>query len=97
MILQNLFENAVLYSPDGGVVRFGHRDDTFFVSDEGIGFEMEYAERIFLPFERLHSYDSIPGSGIGLATVKKIVELHGGKIWAQSERNKGSEFFFTLG
>lgn len=96
MVLQNLLENAVLYSPNGGIVRFGRKEDCFFVADQGIGFDMEYSHRIFEPFERLHGYGEYPGTGIGLANVKKIIGLHGGEIWVESQVGKGSTFFFTL-
>jgi light-regulated signal transduction histidine kinase (bacteriophytochrome) len=68
----------------------------FFVQDQGIGFAMNYAAKIFHPFERLHLDSEFDGNGIGLATVKRIVELHGGAIWVTSAIGVGSTFYFTL-
>ena len=96
MVLQNLSENSIIYSPDGGTIRLGRNEEAFFVADEGIGFDIQYAERIFQPFERLHRDGDYPGTGIGLANVKKIVALHGGKIWVVSAEGQGATFFFTL-
>ncbi|RYG21334.1 PAS domain S-box protein, partial [bacterium] len=96
--LGNLIENAVKYSPDGGTVRVGQRPDgVLSVSDEGIGIEKEYLEKIFEPFERLHTESRFKGTGIGLSNVRQIVRLHGGRVWAESEPGKGSTFLFTLG
>lgn len=65
------------------------------VCDNGIGFDQQYAERIFGLFKRLH-HDAYPGTGLGLAVCKRIVERYGGRIWAESKRNEGATFYFTL-
>jgi PAS domain S-box-containing protein len=101
LVLQNLIENACKYSPGGGRVRVGtvQTDEglAYFVADQGIGFDMQYAERIFRPFERLHRDGEFEGTGIGLANVRRIVERHGGKVWAESTPGQGSTFYFTGG
>jgi len=100
-VFQNLISNAIKYrkpdvSPCVHVAASVNGDlATFQVTDNGIGFRQEYADRIFLLFQRLHGR-SIPGTGIGLALCRRIVERLGGKIWVTSEENIGSSFYFTL-
>lgn len=99
LLLHNLVQNAAKYrTPDGALnLRFGERDGAYFLEDDGIGIDMQYVGKIFLPFERLHRDSEYPGTGIGLANVHRIVERHGGRVWAESEgAGKGSTFWFTL-
>ncbi|RYG48921.1 PAS domain S-box protein [bacterium] len=97
MVLTNLIENACKFSPSGGTVRVRQEGDVFAVSDEGVGFDMIYAEKLFLPFERLVTEAEFPGTGIGLANVERIIRRHGGRVWADSAPGKGATFYFTLG
>ena len=100
--LYNLLGNAWKYTgkSKNPEIVFGLKKENnqriFFIRDNGIGFDMSYYEKLFTPFLRLHSDDQFTGTGIGLATVKRIIMKHGGKIWATSEPGKGSTFFFTL-
>ena len=100
-LLQNLLGNALKYRGERpprihiGVQRQGGRWQ-FAVRDNGIGIDPEYAERIFLVFQRLHTQDEYSGTGIGLAICEKIVERHGGQLWVESQVGQGATFFFTL-
>ncbi|RYG38725.1 hypothetical protein EON81_02885 [bacterium] len=94
--LQALMGNARKFSPDGGTIRVGGEGGTFWVKDEGIGFKMDFAKKVFLPFERLVADGEYPGRGIGLANVKRILERHEGCVWCESEPGKGSTFSFSL-
>jgi len=98
--MQNLIGNAIKYrSAEPPRIHVSAEREgehwVFCVADNGVGFEMKYAERIFGVFKRLHGKD-FPGTGIGLSIAKKVVEIHKGRIWADSEPGKGSRFYFTL-
>ena len=100
-VMQNLIGNAIKF---GNKVQpkviikasSGPREWTFSVNDNGIGLNMKYSDKIFQMFQRLHSMHEYPGTGVGLAITKKIIEHHGGNIWVESEEGKGATFFFTI-
>jgi signal transduction histidine kinase/CHASE1-domain containing sensor protein len=99
VVLDNLVANAIKFSrrSETPCVEIGRTsDDAFYVRDNGVGFEPQFAEKLFLPFERLHSPKEFPGTGIGLATVQRIVGRHGGRVWAESKPEEGATFYFTL-
>jgi chemotaxis family two-component system sensor kinase Cph1 len=100
LVFQNLISNAIKFRTDQPprleiVAKRANREWLVSIADNGEGFDSDYAEQIFLPFKRLHGSDT-PGSGIGLATCKRIVERLGGRIWAEAAKGKGATFYFTL-
>jgi light-regulated signal transduction histidine kinase (bacteriophytochrome) len=93
-----LFDNTWKFTAprQQATVTVGQEGDTFFVRDNGVGFDMAYAEKLFRPFQRLHMEAQFGGIGIGLATVQRIVTRHGGRIWADSRVDQGTTIFFSL-
>lgn len=102
--MENLLSNAWKYTSKavGAAIEVGVTlgegwAPTYFVRDNGAGFDMADADGLFVPFSRLHAATEFPGIGVGLATVQRVVRRHGGRIWAEASRGKGAAFFFTLG
>ena len=102
LVLQNLFENAWKFTSRraDGCIEFGVSNEgppvTYFVRDNGVGFDMAHSSKLFGIFQRLHSMDEFPGTGVGLAIVQRIIERHGGRVWVDAQPGAGATFFFTL-
>jgi len=102
-VFVNLVSNAVKYTRprDPALIEIGTRVERpreliLFVRDNGVGFDLEYASRLFSPFQRMHAADAFRGIGMGLAKVRRIVARHGGRVWADAQVGEGATFFFTL-
>jgi signal transduction histidine kinase len=103
VVMENLLGNAWKFSEHQAQARIsvGRQLDAaglpvFFVRDNGAGFDMTYADKLFTPFQRLHAVSEFPGTGIGLATVSRVIGRHGGRLWADAAPGRGATFFFTL-
>ncbi len=103
IVLSNLLDNAWKFTSraDDAQIEFGAVEEkgktVYYVKDNGAGFNQEYADKMFRPFHRLHGNEEFEGTGIGLAIVERIIHRHGGRIWAEGEKNKGAVVYFTLG
>ncbi|NOZ36564.1 MAG: PAS domain S-box protein [Gammaproteobacteria bacterium] len=101
ILLENLFSNAWKYTAtiEHAQIEFNHRQENgetvYFIQDNGVGFDMRYVDKLFCAFQRLHGAE-FEGTGIGLATVQRVVNHHGGRVWAEGETGKGATFYFTL-
>ena len=102
VVIDNLLGNAWKYTSKHGSAKIGfgitHQDgqSVYFVQDDGAGFDMKYSQKLFGAFQRLHGTTDFPGTGIGLATVQRIINRHGGRIWAEGNVERGATFYFTL-
>ncbi|HWK51669.1 MAG TPA: ATP-binding protein, partial [Steroidobacter sp.] len=105
IVLENLLDNAWKFTASRPVaeIRFGavaaagdENERTFFVQDNGVGFDPRYAANLFGVFQRLHAAGEFPGTGVGLATVQRIVQRHGGRIWADAGVDRGATIYFSI-
>ena len=103
LVLQNLLDNAWKFSIkkaestiEFGITSGAKDEPIYFVRDDGVGFDMQYAGKLFGAFQRLHAPHEFEGTGLGLATVQRIIHRHGGRVWAEGEVERGATFYFTV-
>jgi two-component system sensor kinase len=101
-VFENLLSNALKFTrnEENAIIQVGYQagldEDIYYVRDNGVGFDMDYADKLFGTFQRLHGVDEFEGSGIGLATVKRIIHRHEGRVWAEAKPGQGATFYFSL-
>ncbi|RYG10904.1 MAG: GHKL domain-containing protein, partial [Burkholderiales bacterium] len=103
VVMENLLANAWKFTSqsakphiDVSCYKTAAGEVVFFVRDNGAGFDMAYADKLFTAFQRLHSVSEFPGTGVGLATVGRVIARHGGQVWTEAEPGRGATFFFTF-